>query len=222
MTKKIGLIFIICLSISIANAQVNDAQLWTKLSVSKTFSQSFQTQIDLSTRFGNNITDLNTFYLQLSGEYKLAKWLKLGANFRYAEKYDLEEMTHSRYRGGIYALLKKKFFKTLELQYRTMYQHQYTDIYTSEKGTIPTYYFRNKLNVSLDLDQKYSPYVSCEMYHKYTYKFQDLSKLRYALGVNYEINNLHKIDLYYLIQKETNVSNPLSSYVIGLAYKLSL
>lgn len=222
MIKKIGLIFIICLSISIANAQVNDAQLWTKLSVSKTFSQSFQMQIDLSTRFGNNITDLNTFYLQLSGEYKLAKWLKLGSNFRYAEKYDFEEMTHSRYRGGIYVLLKKKFFKTLELQYRTMFQHQYTDIYTSEKGQISTNFFRNKLNLSLDLDQKYSPYVSCEMYYKYTYKFQDLSKLRYSIGVNYEINNLHKIDLYYLIQKETNVSNPLSSYVIGLAYKLSL
>lgn len=222
MIKKFGLIFIICLSISIANAQVNDAQLWTKLSVSKTFSQSFQTQIDLSTRYGNNITDLNTFYLQLSGEYKLAKWLKFGANLRYSEKYDFDEMTHSRYRGGLYTLLRKKFFKTIELQYRAMYQHQYTDIYTSEKGTIPTDYFRNKLNLSLDLDQKYSPYISCEVYYKYTYKFQDLSKLRYALGVNYEFNNLHKIDIHYLIQKEVNVSSPLTSYVIGFGYKLSL
>lgn len=222
MIKKFGLIFIICLSISIANAQVNDAQLWTKLSVSKAFSQSFNADVDFSTRYNNNITKFNTFYVQFGANYKLAKWLKVGANFRYTEKYDFEEMIHSRYRGGVFAILKKKFFKTVELQYRTMYQHQYKDIYTSEKGQSPTHFFRNKFNISLDLDQKYTPYMSCEVYFRYTYKFQDLSKLRYIVGVNYEINNFHQIDLQYLIQNEVNVKNPLSSYVIGLAYKLSL
>jgi len=37
-------------------------------------------------------------------------------------------------------------------------------------------------------------------------------------GIEYDFTKHHKIDAYYMIQKEVNVSDPRTDFIIGIGY----
>lgn len=215
-------IFFSLSSLSFVSAQENDAQLWTKVTVSKKIGQQSEIQIDACTRFGNNVSNLNTFYFQISDEFKINKWFRIGIAYRYAEKDNLEDHYDTRNRINLFAILRKKFLKTVSVQYRTQFQSQMTNIYTSENGKNITNFFRNKLNLSFDLNKKYTPYISTELYYRFKFENNNFSKVRYVAGIDYELSKKHQIGAYYLIQNDLNVSNPNTSFVTGLSYHFNL
>ncbi|HTF80580.1 MAG TPA: DUF2490 domain-containing protein, partial [Cytophagales bacterium] len=68
--------------VQLAYAQVNDARLWLKGSVEKKLSQRASISGEVSTRIGENISRLQTYYAELSADYKVYKWLGLGLGYR--------------------------------------------------------------------------------------------------------------------------------------------
>jgi len=47
-------------------------------------------------------------------------------------------------------------------------------------------------------------------------------RMRYQGGLDYEFTTKSKFGVYYLIQREWNVSSPENIYITGLEYSLSL
>lgn len=223
MLKMYSLNLLILLaSLSYTIAQENDAQVWTKVAVSKKIGQRSEIKIDVCTRFGNNISNLNTFYCQISNEFKVNKWFRIGIAYRYAEKDNLEDNYNSKNRINLFAIVRKKFFKTVAVQYRTQFQSQMTNIGTSENGKNITNFFRNKLTLSFDLNKKYIPYMSTELYYKFKMENNNFSKVRYVAGIDYELTKKHLIGAYYLIQSDLNHSNPNTNFVSGLSYHYTM
>jgi hypothetical protein len=113
--------------------------------------------------------------------------------------------------------------KPFALQYRVRLQDEYADIGRSPKGGIPEYYLRNKLNLSWDLGKPFSPYISIELFSPLNYpRYAAFDNLRASAGVEYEISKHHKIDVFYMVQKEINVSRPQADFITGLGYSYKL
>jgi len=123
-------------------------------------------------------------------------------------------------------ILRKKF-EHITLSYRQRLQSEVRDVRSSEKGGVPEWYSRNKIEVKYNLDKKYTPVVAMEFRYQITSTYNVESNntwfnYRAALGVEYELNKKNMILPYYLIQREWNVSHPDNIYVIGIAYYLTL
>lgn len=203
------------------HAQVNDAKLWLKATVEKKITPKLSATAVAATRFGENVSQLQTYYFSAGASYKLKKWMKLGVMYRHSQKRNDESFFIPRNRINVDLTFKKKFFKKLILEPRLRYQNQYSSYYTSEKGTIPNHYARARMQASWDLDKKYEPYISAELYYHMKYQQEMFNRVRYVAGVSYEIDKHHKISIYYMHQREFNKENPERGYITGLSYKFT-
>jgi hypothetical protein len=110
-----------------------------------------------------------------------------------------------------------------------MYQQQYQDLYSSDLGRYPENYLRNKLTLKYSFQKypfyRFEPYLASELYYHmdnnniYGPQFD---RLRYFSGVFYSFNKSNKLELYYLIEKNFNINNPPTNYVIGIGYEIEL
>lgn len=203
-------------------AQQNDARLWLKAGVEKKLNRKLNLQIDACTRVGENMSRLESYYVAVGLEYKVLKKLKLGAALRHSGKREISPYYDERNRISLWLAYKRKIYKNWGLAYRPMYQQQYTNMLTSEDGYIPSKYLRNKVSVYYDLHKKYTPYVTCELFYQSKYFKGEFNRVRYETGIDYEFNRKHKINVFYLLQREFNEPNPIRSYIIGLGYKFVL
>ena len=111
--------------------------------------------------------------------------------------------------------------------YRNRLQAEVRNIYTSEIGNIPEWYFRNKFEMKYELNKTISPYASVEF--RYQINNPRLvegnkiwSRSRYAIGLDYKKSDKNTFGIYYLIQQEFNLSQPQNLYILGLEYSISL
>ena len=200
-----------------AKTQVNDAGLWLALDVEKKITQQFSAQFSHSLRYNENISELGTSFSEIGISYKIIKPLSIGAAYRFAQRKRVDDFYSNRHRYTFNITYKLKF-RQFKLNFREQYQSNYKDIGTSAEGHIPTNHFRSKITVAYDLEKKYTPYISTELF----YKIGDyIDNMRYKAGVEYEVNKFHALEIYYMIDKEMNVKNPWTSYVIGLGYNFT-
>lgn len=199
-------------------AQVNDAGQWTTLTLERKFTQSYAMYLTQELRFNQNISELGVFFTELGAEYKINNLIKISAAYRFVNSRRLDGTYngHSRYYTDI--TIKKKF-KPVILIYRLRYQSQLLNFVEQSQKTIPTTNIRNKFIVKLDLHKSYTPYIAAELFYQLNDNIRkEFDRVRYYVGFDYEINKKNEVGLYYLLQKEFNVVNPNSDYVIGLTY----
>jgi len=200
------------------NAQVNDAGLWTSVKVETKVVKGLNASIIQEFRFYENITELGAYYTEAGLDYKINKHFQVEVNYRFTHKRKVENYYSIRHRFGIDLKYSKKI-KPFELKYRVRFQDQYTDIGRSKDGGIAEYYLRNKLSLQWDLKKAYTPYVSVELFSPLNYpRFYAFDNIRSIAGIEYAFTKHHKLDLYYMIHKEVNVSQPYTYYVFGIGY----
>ena len=121
----------------------------------------------------------------------------------------------------------KCFYKKFTLAYRHRLQVENRNIQSSESGKVPEWYSRNKFDINYNLTKKLCPYFSTEL----RYQLHDprnvesdgtWHRIRFQGGIDYEYSKKSKFGIYYLIQKEYNVSAPENIFITGLEYSLSI
>ncbi len=203
-------------------AQVNDAGLWTSIKVETKVVRDLTASIVHEFRFYENITELGTYYTEAGLDYKINKHFQVEVNYRFSQKRKVENYYSIRHRFNIDLKYNKKL-KPFEFKYKIRFQDQYEDIGRSKDGGVAEYYLRNKLSLQWDLKKAYTPYVSVELYSPLNYpRFYAFDNIRATAGIEYAFTKHHKIDLYYMIHKEVNVSQPFTYYVIGIGYSYKL
>ena len=226
--KKIAILFLVSIwFIPQSQAQVTeDAGLWCTFNVEKALTQKFSLFITEEYRVRENFSQHNLFYTDLGASFKPVKMLKFSLSYRTIQKFQEENTISFRNRITFDILLKQKFGK-LVFSYRQRIQSEYRNVYSSELGAIPEWYTRSKLSIKYDTDKKLTPYVSAE----YRYQINnprsvESNKLwhrqRYQVGFDYKKSERNTFGVYYLIQREWNVSAPQSLYILGLEYTISL
>ncbi len=227
MKKTIVLCFLLTVCIS-GFSQTNDAQLWENIFLYKKLSDKFTVTMNHEGRIRDNVSQFNYAYLDFGFATKLTKHLKVSIDYLplWRNTDTRISWTHQYY---FLAFYKVKFFKRFEVGLREMYQQQYRDIYSSDNGTIPQNYLRSKLVMKYFPFyfpyNKFTPYYAGELYYnldnnnKYGPQFD---RIRNFLGLFYSFDKRTDVELYYMIERNFNINDPPTNYVIGIGFAREL
>lgn len=199
-------------------AQQKDAGLWTSIGLEVKVAKKLKALVCQEVRFKENITELGTYITDAGLDYKINKYLQVAVNYRFMQNRRVDDFYSPRHRFYVDLKLQKKF-KPFDLHFRTRLQDEYADIGRASDGGIAEYYSRNKFSLKLDIDKPIKPYLSLELFsplnYPCTYTFDNI---RCSLGVEYALFKHHNFDLFYMIQKELQVSDPVTDFIIGMGY----
>jgi hypothetical protein len=226
--RKVYLFFLIgaffpCMAFAQA---VNDAGLWVTINLEKKINKRLELFLTQEYRRNENLTRTNLFYTDIGIAVKPMGFMKVSLSYRSIQKYEKEEIYNFRHRITLDVVLKKKVGK-FTFSARERLQTQVREVYSSETGKLPEWYFRQKVEVKYDLDKPIKPYAGVEFrYQLHDPRNMELNhswnRVRYTMGLDYKINEKNSCSLYYLIQNGFNVATPQNSFIIGVSYTLSL
>jgi hypothetical protein len=207
---------------SSAISQDKDAQLWTSLSIEAKLVKKLTANVSQELRFNENITEAGTIYSDFGLEYKINKYFQVAVNYRFVEKRRRDNNYSYRHRMYVDIKFEKKL-KPMKIQVRSRIQDEYANIGRESEGGIAEYYLRNKFSLKWDTEKPITPYLSVELFSPLKSRYYGaFDNIRAATGVEYAFSKHHKIDIFYMIQKEINVSRPETDFVMGLGYSFKL
>jgi hypothetical protein len=211
-------IFILVFSLG-TRAQYKDAGLWISAGIEKKLDRRLSVSLAPQVRFNENITELYKYFADAGISYRL-KELKFSFNYRFMNQRKLDDSYSKRHRFFLdlaYKFKQEKF----SIAYRLRYQNQFNDIGVSEDWQDPSKYVRNKITVKYITDGKFQPFVTSDLWYHIKPAKSEFNNFRFSLGTSYELNKFSSIDVSYIINKEFNSNNPVTSYIISLGYNYS-
>lgn len=200
------------------SAQTNDAQLWADLKLEYKLNEESSFYVQSGIRFSENISKIGLAFTEVGGDYELNKTWALGASYRYYLNRKNEDLYSNRHKLNLDLSFKKNYY-LLGFKLRTRVQMEYKDFYSSNDGLVPSFEWRNKLELKYKLTKKFKPFVSFECYLPITNSdYFELNKTKYSFGFEYKINKRNSLEIYYLYQQQCNQNNPTRDFVTGISY----
>ncbi len=221
-----AIIIALCLPNVALSQHHSDAGMWNTFSLEKQLTKKFSVELDEEIRLKSNFSQLNLLYTNLYLNYKPFKGAKIGLGYRSIQKYTELETFSYKHRLMLDLTYKYKFSNVI-LSYRSRFQSEVENFYSSKRGKLPEWFWRNKFELKYDLGKKYMPYVGTEL----RYQIRDprspdwdkgWHRIRTYFGIDYTIDNKNAVGIYYLIQREFAISDPEYIYILGLQYSLSI
>jgi|ERR1035437_1203341 hypothetical protein len=230
MTISIKSVSIFCLSILLSGIFGNilaqspllkDACLWQNLYIEKKLFKRITLTNNEEARFDQNITHFKYIYTDVGVQYKVAKWLHISVDYVPILKNN-DVSWSKRHQFYLDATLTYKF-KQFTFHNRSMFQGQYTDIYSSPTGKIPIGVYRNKTMIKYSY-YNFEPYIAHEIFY---YLASPLGETGFARtrsfgGVTYTLDQSNSVELYYAIERDFNFNTTYNLYIIGIGYNIIL
>ena len=227
--KLLGLLFLLLPFSGFSqteNYQNNyDFWQWFDISASHKLFKKTTGFINTETRFMQNMSMFNLFYVDLGLKYKISKTFKASATYRLNEKGQQEDGFSTRHRVLVDITASHKFFHHFDCSYRCRLQTQVRNVFSSDHGGVPQSYWRNKVQVDYTGLKKITPYVSTEFRFQIhnavnglEYADGQFVRVRYYLGFDYDLPHHQTLGAYLMHQRDFNVIFPGRELVIGLSY----
>jgi len=199
--KRITLIFLFISSYGFSQTySYNDAQVWFNLYLEKKVSDKFLIHLNQQDRWTNNVSQFNFAYADVGVTYKITKNIKILADYVFTQKRKPDQ-SFSTYHQYYVAMTFKRDIARWRFMYRNMFQFQYNNPYTSDYGTIPFYYDRNKFIVKYEFNKYYTFYAAEELYIPLNSpQVKGLDRTRTFIGLFYNIFKHQQLELYFMYQ----------------------
>lgn len=199
-------------------AQYNDAGLWLSLAAEKKFTKKLSASASSEWRFNENWAELGAINNDLGVDYKVTKNLRVGAYVRLMSVRQLDNSYLRKHRFYADAAYKVKIRK-IQSQLRLRVLSQFKDYKGGDDWSSAAKYLRYKLSFKYDTGKRWMPYCYAEGWTNLDERLFD--QYRLSAGVSYEVNKQHGLELGYLINREINVVNPVTDYVVAMGYTFS-
>lgn len=194
-------------------AQQKDFQLWSNAGMSKEFNKKFTLGGEFNTRFNQNVSSIDNYFVDLSAKYKVSDWYKPGITYRlrwandarFRQRLDIDNTFRVK-------LNDERFY------FRVKAQREFEN---SARGDDA---LRLRLKYSHEFGKKVKGYAAGEYFYswRYTDGVRAWTRQRYTGGLEFEFKKKNFIDVYYRYQFDTNLPAPDQDYIIGIGYKLEL
>ncbi len=225
MKRLLLSIFIFSISIP-AFSQRDDFGAWMTFGLNKQLTKKVGLSFDQEFRLKDNLTSINLFYTNIGINYKVTKFLKFALVYRNIQKR--KDDGSYGFRSRIYTDLTFKFKPAKwTLSYRARLQAEWRQAgYNKENGNLPEVFLRNLFKVGYEVGPHLTPYVATEL----RWQLQNprmpwangFDRQRLIAGADYKLNDMHSFGAFFLYQKEYNVNDRQTLYIIGLEYTISL
>jgi len=218
---KTGIVIFLLLFMKAASAQYNDAGLWLTINGEKKITHAFSFSLAEEFRMDENISELGEFFTDAGVNYKINKYIRLSANYRFAKKKKKDNFFYVHNQFYFDIALKKKF-KPFSFEFRTRQEDEYKQPGKASDYTGPNFISKNKFTVKLEYNKKITPFLSFETFTPLNNaELFPIYETRYYAGAEYDFNRVHSLELYFLLKKDCNVKYPETDYILGVEYDLT-
>jgi hypothetical protein len=214
----------------VIRSQTNDFGIWTSLGLEKKLGK-WDLGSELELRTMDNSSKINRVSMEFEASYVLLKPLKVGLSYQFIDFNDTKYTDFQpRHRFNLFAIGSQKLGNfNFSLRERLQLTTKDESDRIKSSGAIDTYkinpawVWRNRLKISYNIPHcKITPYGSFETFYQLNNPDGNVfDDLRYTIGVGYSLKKRHKFNLYYLIDNEINVKNPVRGFVLGAGYTYS-
>jgi hypothetical protein len=223
--KGISSFLIILFFTSSLLAQMKDFQIWPNIYLEGKVTKRLNAHINQQTRFGNNASQFQLAYADFGFGYRITKFMLVNLDYVYmrrrefVDNHEQQQIIGSRHQVYTSVVIKKDMRRS-RITYRGMLQGQYRDVYSSNRGVFPQYYFRNKLTLRYNLNKYFTPYIASELYYHFNTKGNNgLNRSRYFVGFFYNIGSKSAIEIYYMIQQPLRMqANVPFVFALGIGF----
>ena len=209
-------------------AQENDFGMWNTLNLEYRINPKFSLVATEEFRLRENLTRINLFYTNLGVSYKPNKHVKISPVYRFIQK-GFDDGTFGLKHRLMLDIAYGTKFGIITFTTRTRLQGEIAYPGADKLGYVPEYYWRQKFDFKLNLNaSRFTPYMGTELriqfFTPHIKEFQGFgfSRIRVYAGCNYDINLKNTVGAYYLIQNDFQVNNPVTLFILGLEYSLTL
>ncbi len=206
-------------------AQNDDWGLWTNIGVEKQLSKKWSLGLGGEYRWKEDITLTDQVRGSLDTEYKVWKFLKIGAGYELiADKKKKKDIFAYRHRFKIEAQASYKISR-FTLSWRPRLQTTLYDNIELDDDDLDNYKWviRNRFGLKYNIPKiPLKPYIQFETFN---HIFSDIQpsyyKSRFSAGLEYSITKHHGIDLSYKHDSEILNDKKYTLNVIAAGYKFS-
>jgi hypothetical protein len=205
----------------LSSSQVDDVGVWLGVSIQKPLTRQLDIAFTEQLRLKQDATSIDVILSDLALEYAISKKFKTAIHYRLINS-NQDTYYSKRHRFYLDVAYKEKIGK-VSLTLRERIQQQFNDYYSSETGKIPVWTLRSKLTAKFDLEKKYMPYLSGEMYYLVDNDEEEdqlISRFRYEAGITYDFNRTHGLNPFVLFQHSR--SPIYDELIFGIVYSLTL
>ncbi|MDP4281837.1 MAG: DUF2490 domain-containing protein [Bacteroidota bacterium] len=208
---------------------INDAGMWNTLTVEKDLSKKVNLYGETEFRLKENYSRPDLLYFEAGAKYKLCKGFRLGLSYRFTGKQNDEKYYWMGFRFGHRLMLDLHYhylWRQFIFSWRGRFQGGMKYIYSSDKGQVPDWEFRDRIEIRYILN-RIEPFFNTEINYQFTdprapeanFSFY---KTRASIGACFRINKYNSIELAFLLQKTWNIDIPSNQYILNIHYTLSL
>lgn len=206
---------------------ITDGSLWLSLGVDykpfakksgdlveRKFNRNFKINAEVGWRTNDIVSNTSQVNLNLTPEYKLTDYLKVGAQYRYIIK---DIYTSNIQRITLQASLSGKKDR-IKLDNRFRYQHEFRDVTTLR--TV----LRDRLGVEYNIPKwQLDPHVSAEAFYGLHYTGNQFVGMRYELGTElaFDKKKRRTLDLAVRYDQELNTDGPENTWILVIAFQSS-
>ncbi len=199
--------------------QTKDLQLWSDIKLEIEVFKKMSVELEEEIRLTENISKIEDYFTDVGISYNFWDNFTFGGYYRFVRRNELDDRISNIHR--YYFDLKYNWkIKRWELSLRTRYQSRYKNINSDDTGYKPENHNRNKLSFSYDI---YRSPLKPELWFEVYYQLNNpdgnkFDKIRITPELVYRINNRIRANVYFMIEKEYNVRNPATNYILGTGF----
>ncbi len=197
---------------------ISDLRFIGELGIQKSIFNNWRVGAATTLKLEKNISRTDELDFDLNAEYSPYKFIAMGVGYRIAFNQKRDNTFEKKYRF-FGELELKQGIKRFKLAYRVRYQNIDDDFFQYEQYQPSKNILRNRIRVSYNIRKSpVEPFVYAELYGLLKINEDFATKIKYALGVKYNLKKYGKIKAYYRIDKELNSFYPCTFYSIGMGY----
>jgi len=203
-------IVVLCVLLSLSGFGQKDAELWAGITVEKELTKKAALGLDIESRFNDNASTLDNYFLSPEFKYEFSDFYKVSAGYRFAKWLDVPKHRVQLDQTFTYEKLRHTYYV------RIRWQRAF------ERSELPTDKIRFKAGYRFEPTSDWRFGIAFEQFNEiYNYTNNWLNdQLRFTADVRYSINKSQDISLFYLYEIDQSVSYPEMRYIIGFNYSI--
>jgi hypothetical protein len=203
--------------------QQSDFQFWPQVLVGYNLSDRFKVSLEEEVRLRENASLMRKELTDLGLTFKVAKFLRLSLNYRLELTFNNPD--EKSWLNGVYGDISfRQKLQRFQFDYRIRFQSPKIETVEEVSGLQQILKNRHKASVEYNIKGiPLNPSVEAEIFIPIVRQQSlFLNEYRLWIGLSYVINKKNTIGIKYGIQREVNVADPLTAYILGVSYSADI